>query len=322
MYKGVEDLSDINLNQENPTASGRGIKESKWKKAIKKYYIPYMYIAPFYLLFIIFGAFPIIYAFYLSFHKWNGLDAKIYIGFENYVLLFNNPVFWKAAYNTLFITVIAHIPMLIIALIVAFIINSGMIKFKDFFRTVYFLPVLTSSVAISIVFLTIFGVRAGLVNYALSFIGVDPIDWWGGSGQWIKPAIIILFIWKWLGYNMVIYLAGLQAIPNELYQAAQIDGASYTQIFTKITLPLLKPVVLFTIIMSGIGGITIFDEPYMLVGPDGGTNNEGLTLMVYLYREAFQYVHFGYASAIAYAVSFFIVVVSIVNMRLFGNSNA
>lgn len=288
---------------------------------MKRNWVPYAYISPFYILFLLFGAFPIVYALYLSFHQWDGLDAKIFIGLDNYRHLLADPIFWKAAYNTLYIGIVSHIPMLLFALFIAFLLNSGMIKYKELFRTIYFLPVITSSVAVSLVFLSIFGVRAGLFNYALSLVGLPPIDWWGGHGEWVKPAIIILFIWKWMGWNMVIYLAGLQAIPRELYEAAEIDGAGMTQIFFKITLPLLKPVILFTLIMSGIGSLTIFDEPYMLIGTGGGTDNSGLTLMVYLYREAFEYVHLGYASSIAYMVCIFIVIISVLNMTLFGKKN-
>jgi cellobiose transport system permease protein len=291
-----------------------------WKE-MKRNKVAYAYIAPFYILFCLFGAFPIIYAFYLSFHQWDGLDEMRFVGLLQYKQLLTDPIFWTAAYNTIFIGVVAHIPMLLFALFIAFVINSGLIKLKELFRTIYFLPVITSSIAVSIVFLTIYGVRAGLANYLLSLVGISPIDWWGGYGLWIKPAIIILFVWKWVGWNMVIYLAGLQSIPKDLYEAAAIDGANMPNIFFRITLPLLKPIVLFTLILSTIGALTIFDEPYMLVGTGGGTDNAGLTLMVYLYREAFEYVHFGYASAIAYVITAFIVVVAIINMKLFGKEN-
>lgn len=291
-----------------------------WKE-IKRNKVAYTYISPFFLLFFLFGAFPIIYAFFLSFHQWDGMDAMRFVGFLNYKHLLSDPIFWKAAYNTIFIGVIAHIPMLLFALFIAFVINSGLVRLKELFRTIYFLPVITSSIAVSIVFLTIYGVRAGLANYVLSLFGISPIDWWGGYGNWIKPAIIILFVWKWVGWNMVIYLAGLQGIPKDLYEAAEIDGANMPNIFFRITLPLLKPIVLFTLILSTIGALTIFDEPYMLVGTGGGTDNAGLTLMVYLYREAFEYVHFGYASSIAYVITAFIVVVAVINMKLFGKDN-
>ncbi len=291
-----------------------------WKE-IKRNRVAYAYISPFYILFLLFGAFPILYAFYLSFHQWDGMDDKVFVGLGNYKQLFSDPIFWKAVYNTLFIGIIAHIPMLLFALFIAFVINSGMIKLKELFRTIYFLPVITSSVAISLVFLTLYGVRAGLINYALTLIGIPPIDWWGGNGQWVKPAIILLFAWKWVGWNMVIYLAGLQGISRDIYEAAEIDGASMPQIFFRITLPLLKPIILFTLILSTIGAMTIFDEPYMLVGTGGGTDNSGLTLMVYLYREAFEYVHFGYSSSIAYVISMFIVFISILNLKFFGKSD-
>lgn len=312
----------IVLNHVNSTA--RRLPTSHWKqlwKEIKKNKVPYTYIAPFYILFGLFGAFPILYAFYLSFQQWDGLNRMRFIGLQNYKLLFNDPLFWKAAYNTIFIGIVAHVPMLLFALFIAFIINSGLVRFKEVFRTVYFLPVITSSVAISIVFLSIYGVRAGLANYVLTSIGLPPIDWWGGFGQWVKPAIIIMFVWKWVGWNMVIYLAGLQSIPGELYEAGAIDGASMPQIFFRITLPLMKQIILFSLILSTIGALTIFDEPYMLVGTVGGTDYAGLTLMVYLYREAFEHVRFGYASAIAYMISAFIVIVAVINMKIFGRDN-
>lgn len=291
-----------------------------WKE-IKRNWVPYVYISPFYILFAIFGAFPVFFALFLSFQQWDGLDDMRFVGVDNYVHLLSDHVFWKAMYNTFYILIVAHVPMLFLALILAFIINSAMIKFKQLFRAVYFMPVITSSVAVTIVFSTLFGVRAGLINYVLTEMGQSPIDWWGGNGQWVKPAIIMLFIWKWTGWNMVIYIAGLQGISKDFYEAAAIDGANIPQIFRHITLPLLKPVIVFTLIQSTVGGLTIFDEPYMLIGTGGGTDNAGLTLMVYLYREAFEYVHFGYASSIAYVISAFIVFLAILNMKFFGKSN-
>ncbi|MFA6504793.1 MAG: sugar ABC transporter permease [Treponemataceae bacterium] len=300
----------------------RQIVKSHLLKDLYRNRVAYAYISPFYILFIIFGAFPLVAGFYLSLHNWDGLSDMIFIGFGNYINLFKDTVFLKAVYNTLFIGIIAHIPMLFGALILAFIINMGIIKGKDIFRTVYFLPVITGSVAVAIVFRMLYGVRAGLINYVLTLAHITPIDWWGGHGAWIKPAIIILFVWKWIGWNMVIYLAGMQGISNDYYEAARIDGANLPQMFFRITLPLLKPIIFFTLIQSTIGGLTIFAEPYMLLeGSSGGTNYEGLTLMVFLYRDAFEYVHFGYASAVAYVVSAFIIIISFFNMKFFGKEN-
>jgi ABC-type sugar transport system permease subunit len=209
--------------------------------------------------------------------------------------------------------------MLLGALVLAFIVNSAAVRYKEFYRTAYFLPIVTSPVAVALVFSTLYGVRFGLINWLLTEMGGTPIDWWGGRGEWIKPAIIILFIWRWLGWNMIIYLAGLQGINPELYEVAAIDGASLPQVFWYITLPLLRPIILFTLILSTIGAMTIFDEPFLLVGVTGGTNNAGLTIAMYLYNRGFNFAHFGYASAMAYVVSAIIVAVSIFNIRVFGS---
>jgi len=285
---------------------------------IRRNWVAYVYISPFYILFLIFGAFPILFSFYLSFQRWNGISPIQWIGLENYVRLFQDRLFWLALKNTLWIGIVAHIPMLIGALILAFIINSPLVRYKDFYRTAYFLPVVTSSVAVALVFGTLYGVRFGLVNWVLTELGLKPIDWWGGKGEWIKPAIIFLFIWRWLGWNMVIYLAGLQGIPGDLYEAAAIDGASLPQIFWYITLPLLRPVILFTVVLSTIGAMTLFDEPFILVGVTGGTSNAGLTIAMYLYNRGFNFAHFGYASAMAYVVSAIIIIASALNIRFFG----
>jgi cellobiose transport system permease protein len=181
----------------------------------------------------------------------------------------------------------------------------------------------TSSVAVAFVFMTIYGDRFGLINYFLQAAGLPVINWWGGTGFWIKPAIIILFIWRWIGWNMVIYLAGLQGIDPELYDAAKVDGASYPQQFLYIALPLLKPVILFSLVLSFVGGITIFDEPYLLTWMRalGGTNYSGLTLSFYLYNEGFVRGHLGYASAIAYVICIMIIILSAINMKFFGTKS-
>lgn len=290
-----------------------------WRE-IRRNWVAYVYISPFYILFAIFGAFPILFSLFLSFQQWNGISPMQWVGLQNYIRLFQDRLFWVALGNTVYIGIVAHIPMLISALLLAFLINSGLVRYKDFFRTAYFLPIVTSSVAVSLIFSTLYGVRFGLFNWLLTQIGLPAIDWWGGKGEWIKPAIIILFIWRWIGWNMVIYLAGLQGIPGDLYEAAAIDGAGLRQTFLYITLPLLRPVILFTVILSTIGTMTLFDEPFLLVGVTGGTSNAGLTIAMYLYNRGFNFAHFGYASAMAYVVSAVIVTASALNMRLFGRN--
>lgn len=256
--------------------------------SIKRYRVAYAYIAPFYILFGIFGLFPLVSGFALSFFRWDGLGAMHFLGLGNYISLFKDTLFWKALSNTLFIGIVAHIPILLGGLILAYILNSKLVKGQNIFKTIYFMPMVTSSVAISIIFQNFFGNNYGIVNYFLSMFGVKPINWLAGDGALIKVAVIIMFSWKWIGWNMVIYLAGMQGISNDIYEAARIDGASHSKLVFKIVIPLLKPIILFTLIQSSIGMFNLFTEPFMLTGSNwnGGPNNGGLTLMMYLLNKA------------------------------------
>lgn len=281
----------------------------------------YAYIAPFYILFAIFGLFPIISGFFISFFSWDGVKAMKFIGLRNYGRLLSDPLFWKALKNTVYIGIYAHIFILLGGLILAYILNSRLVKFENIFKTVYFLPMVTSAVAVAIVFQALFGLNTGLINFFLQSIGFGKIDWWGGKGEYVKIAVIIMFAWKWIGWNMVIYLAGMQGISNDIYEAATIDGASHTQIFYRITVPLLKPIILFTLIQSTIGTINLFTEPFVLTGTlKGGTGNQGLTVMMYLLDKApYGNNLYGYASACAYVLCAIIILVSIINMKVFEN---
>lgn len=284
-------------------------------KTLKQYRVAYAYIAPFYILFIIFGLFPMVSGFILSFFRWDGLGAMHFLGLGNYVNLFQDSLFWKALANTLVIGIIAHIPILLGGLVLAYILNSKLVRGQNIFKTIYFMPMVTSSVAISIIFQNLFGNNYGLMNYLLSFFGEAPVNWLGGDGSLIRVAVIIMFAWKWIGWNMVIYLAGMQGISNDIYEAARIDGASHSKLVFSIVIPLLKPIILFTLIQSSIGMFNLFTEPFILTGSNwgGGTNNGGLTLMMYLLSKAPQGGNaYGYASSIAYVITLMIVTISVV----------
>lgn len=284
-------------------------------RTLKKHKVAYVYIAPFYILFIIFGLFPMVSGFVLSFFRWDGLGSMKFLGLGNYISLFKDILFWRALGNTVFIGVIAHIPILVGGLILAYILNSDLVKGQNIFKTIYFMPMVTSSVAITIIFQNLFGNNYGLINYVLSFFGKDAINWLGGDGSYIKVAVIIMFAWKWIGWNMVIYLAGMQGISNDIYEAARIDGASHTRVVFNIVIPLLKPIILFTLIQSTIGMFNLFTEPFILTGSNwgGGTNNGGLTLMMYLLNKAPQGGNaYGYASSIAYVITFMVICISLV----------
>lgn len=295
------------------------MKKSKKKgyvwQEIYKNRVAYVYIAPFFILFLIFSLFPIAAGFGLSFFRWDGMSAMHFIGIENYSNLFKDILFWKAFSNTLVIGIVAHIPILLGGLILAYILNSKLVKGENIFKTIYFMPMVTSSVAITIIFQQLFSNNYGLINYIMNFFSIKNINWLGGDGSLIKVAVITMFAWKWIGWNMVIYLAGMQGISHDVYEAAMIDGASHTQTIRKITIPLLKPIIVFTLIQSTIGMFNLFTEPFILTNSSwtGGINNGGLTLMMYLLNKAPQGgTAYGYASSVAYVITIFILIFSII----------
>lgn len=272
----------------------------------------YLFISPFYLLFAIFGIFPILFSFYLAFFRWDGLGDMEYVGFNNFIIIFNDPLFWKSLYNTIMIGLMGTAPQLIVALLLAFALNSALIKFKGLFRLAIFLPYVTSIVAVAIVFSVIFSNQdSGLVNSILGIFGIEPVTW--TRSEWgTKVAIATMVFWRWVGYNTIIYLAGMQSIPNDLYEAAKIDGASLRQQIMHITIPMLKPFILFTVFTATIGALQIFAEPHIFQGRGG--RPEGISVVLYLYRDAFSSNFFGTASATAIVLFFIIIIFSSLNM--------
>lgn len=279
--------------------------------------MPYILLAPILTLFTLFYIYPIFYSFLLSFQT-RIRGEYHYAGLSNYARMIEDPIFYKALGNSFLILVIQVPLMLTLAVLLAVVLNSPFMKFKGLFRIGYFTPVLTSLVAASVIFLLILNKDYGLLNYLLAKIGIQPIGWLS-DGYWPLVTLIIVMTWRWTGYNMVILLAGLQNISEDLYEAASIDGASRVKQFFYITLPQLKPVLLVTFIMSTIGSFQLFDEPYTLTS--GGPNNRTLTLTLYLYQNGFSYFDFGYASALTYAVVAIVAVLSLVQFKLAGDKD-
>jgi lactose/L-arabinose transport system permease protein len=277
--------------------------------------VPYVFIAPAVLLILIFTVYPVIFSFILSFQEVRGLE-KSFVGFANYSRLFQDPVFYKSLLNTFQILIVQVPIMLFLSLLIAVGLHSSMLKGKAFFRISYFMPAITALVAASIVFMILLDEHFGLVNYLLSFVGVEAIPWLT-TPFWAKISVILVMTWRWTGYNMVIFLAGLQNIPSELYEAASIDGASKVKQFFMITIPQLKPVFIFTVVMSTIGTLQLFDEPFILT--QGGPNNATMTITLYLYEAGFKFFDFGYASAIAYVLVIITAIISWVQMKLVGD---
>jgi lactose/L-arabinose transport system permease protein len=257
----------------------------------------------------------VISSFILSFQEVRGVD-KTFVGFANYTRLFHDPIFYKSLLNTAEILIVQVPIMLFLSLLIAVGLHSTMVKGKAFFRISYFMPAITALVASSIVFMILLDEHFGLVNYVLSFLGVKSIPWLT-SPLWAKLSVILVMTWRWTGYNMVVFLAGLQNIPAELYEAASIDGAGKVKQFFMITIPQLKPVFIFTVVMSTIGTLQLFDEPFILT--HGGPNSATMTITLYLYETGFKFFDFGYASAIAYVLVLITAIVSWIQMKLVGD---
>ncbi|WP_248736138.1 carbohydrate ABC transporter permease [Neobacillus rhizosphaerae] len=272
-------------------------------------------MGPAFLLILIFTVYPVISSFILSFQEVRGIE-KSFVGFSNYSRLFHDPVFYKSLLNTFQILIVQVPIMLTLSLLIAAGLHSSMLKGKAFFRISYFMPAITALVAASIVFMILLDEHFGIVNYFLSFVGVDSIPWLT-TPFWAKVSVIIVMTWRWTGYNMVIFLAGLQNIPSELYEAASIDGAGKVKQFFLITIPQLKPVFIFTVVMSTIGTLQLFDEPFILT--NGGPNSATMTITLYLYETGFKFFEFGYASAIAYVLVLITAIISWIQMKLVGD---
>jgi ABC-type sugar transport system permease subunit len=287
----------------------------------QRHLVAYMYVAPFFILFGVFMAFPIFQSLYLSFTYSQGYQHLTFVGLDNYQNLFGDRLFWKALYNTAFIWVFAHILILPGGFLLAYAINNVIHRGKDVFKAVFFTPLITSAVAVALVFSSLFGRNFGLINYVITVLGGEPVNWLGGSGIWIKPIVILLFAWRWIGYNMIIYIAGLQGIDGSLYESAYVEGATKLQMMIKITIPLMKPILFFTLFLSFIGGMQIFDEPFVLLqnagGIGGGVDNQGLVLARYLYYQAFSRWNFGYASSIAYFMVVLVIILSAITRPFF-----
>ncbi|RSM85042.1 sugar ABC transporter permease [Kibdelosporangium aridum] len=279
-----------------------------------KYLPQYLAISPFFILFAVFGAYPVLYSLYLAFQRWDGIGPTEWIGLSNFEFLVSDLEFWNSVGNTFIIWIMSTVPMTVLALLIAVGLNSS-VRFKGLYRIAYFTPNVTSIVAMAIVFSSIFSPEFGILNAFVSWLGLDPVEWvtdpWG-----IKIAISVMIIWRWVGYNAIIFLAGLQAIPQEVYEAARIDGAGPVQTFFRVTLPLLRPVLLFSVVMSAINGLQIFAEAQVLVGERGGPEDAGMTMVLYFYNQAFLENDFGYGAAIAWGIFVIVLLFAIINWRL------
>jgi cellobiose transport system permease protein len=275
-----------------------------WQK-----FSPYAYIAPFFTLFAAFGLFPLIYTAFVSLYRvelqtpgdmqWRGLG--------NYTALLSDDYFWLSLRNTFTIGVLSTVPQLVMALGLAHLLNYKL-RGRTFLRTAMLLPYATSVAAATLVFAQLFGHDYGLVNYVLGLVGIGPIDWQTGTVA-SQVAVSTIVIWRWTGYNALIYLAGMQSIPAELYEAAEMDGASRWRQFFHVTLPGLRPTIVFTVVVSTIGATQLFGEPLLFEGSiSGGISHQYQTLGLYMYEQGWGFFHLGRAAAVAWVMFLLILV--------------
>ena len=235
-----------------------------------------------------------------------------FVGLGNYIGLLTNPLFWKALGNTLYFVVVGVPLSIVVSLAAALLLHSKLARFKAFHRTALFAPVVTTVVAVAVIWRYLFHTRYGTVNWALSLVGIDPIDWLGDP-HWAMPAIILFAVWKNFGYNMIIFLAGLQSIPDELYEAARIDGASIWRQFASVTLPMLSPVVMLVGILTIAGYFQLFAEPYVMT--QGGPLQSTVSVLYFMYEEGFKWWNLGSASAVAFVLFLLIFAVTALQLR-------
>lgn len=282
---------------------------------------PYVFLSPFAILFVVFGIFPLTFSLYLAFQSWeptSGLGAMEFVGLDNYIFALQDEWFWKSMRNTGWLAVASGVPQHMVAIPLAYFIHSSFKRMRNAVVGAYFMPYITSTVAIAILFSSLLSTDYGLINVGIKvlsevpvlswFMPQNPIDWLNDPDN-IKPAITMIVFWRYVGFNVVLYLAALQTIPNDIYEAATMDGARRLQQFWYITLPSLKPMIFFGVTLSIIGGLQLFEEPFILTGGRGGSDQAGMTAGVYLYRMAFDFNDFGAASAMSWLL--FIVVAAL-----------
>ena len=286
---------------------------------IRTYRHFYYFISPFFILFGVFGLYPLLFSFYLSFVKWDGLTPWRWVGMANFTAMLEDEVLLTALWNTLVIGLLYFPPMLIFAFLFAVWLNTPLLRFRALFRAAFFLPSITPMVVVAIVFTLLYGLETGVLNQVLIWIGVwipwlpiKPIPWLD-SQAWSKVSVSILVLWRWTGYNMILMLAGLQGISKEYYEAATVDGAGIFHQLWHITLPLMRPTFLFCGITSLIGTVYMFDEVFVLTRGEPGISS--LNFGLYLFNTSFVDFRFGYASAVAYTIAVVVFLLSLGILR-------
>ena len=278
----------------------------------------WLFLAPALILIFVFFFLPVLASLVLSVTDFDiyaiaNPHTTRFVGLANYKKLLGTPEFWQALRNTFYFAMVGGPLTIAVSLGAALLLNAKLVRFKSFFRTIYFTPFVTTLVAVAIVWRYLYHTRYGFLNYALGHVGIGPIDWLGNP-RWAMPAIILMAVWKSFGYNMLIFIAGLQAIPQDLYDAAEIDGAGPGRRFFAVTLPLLGPTLLFVGVITMIGYFQLFAEPYVMTS--GGPLRSTTSVVLLMYEEGFRLWRMGYAAAIAFVLFVVILIATLIQFRL------
>jgi multiple sugar transport system permease protein len=273
--------------------------------------IPYLFIAPYIIHFLVFISFPVLFSFLLMFNKWNIIAPMKFVGFQNFYRLVHDHLFMQSILNTIIFLVI-HIPLQIIVALFFAVMLSKKVKFIGFFRAAYFLPVVVSGVVVTILWQQLYGYEGGLLNRLLVSVGLGKVGWLVDP-KIAMPSIALMATWKNVGLYIILFLAGLQTVPQYLYESADLEGASSWQKFRYITLPMINPTMFMVVILSTIGGFSLFIEPYVMTG--GGPLNSTLSAVLYIYKQGFFYYHMGYAATLGFFFAGIILVVIFIQRR-------
>lgn len=301
-----------------PTAPLRARSGTRLSR-FRRHVWPLLFVSPFFILFLTFGVYPVVSSFILSFQEWNGAPRQQHwVGLQNYTTLFTDSYFWSSLLNSVLIFLL-HFPVMILGgLFLAVVLNENRLRFQGLWRALIFLPHLTSMVAAGITFRLLLEKDGGLVNRLLGSVGVSPVPWLDNE-WWARVSVGLLLVWAWTGYQMVIFLSALQTIPTEVNEAALIDGASRPQIFWRITVPLMRPALVFVTTLSIIGTFALYTEPQILTG--GGPIHSTTPPTMEIYAQAFNNIKYGYGAALSYVYFAIVVVATVLQLRVTQREN-
>lgn len=302
-----------------PPADSKGVRRLAFPQRVSKWDVqvsPYLYISPFFILFALTGLFPLVYTAWVSLHNWNLIGGQgKFTGLENYAFVVAQPYFWNAVGNTFSIFLLSSVPQVVIALVIAAVLDANL-RARTFWRMGVLVPFIVAPVAVGLIFNNLFADQFGLINGMLKAAGLDPVRWHSDSMA-SHLAIASMVNFRWTGYNALIFLAAMQAIPRDVFEAATIDGAGRLRQFFSVTVPMLRPTVIFVVITSTIGGLQIFDEPRVFDQSGlGGADRQWQTLTMYIWELGWGQRNFGRASAVAWLLFLIIVLIALLNFLI------